>query len=193
MEIIFNKLSYIENKGSSKEKKLLDNINIVISNGSIVGISGENLNIISKLLTVIKRPSKGEVIIDGLYIKKSTHINNINMLRKRIGILDTSYSFSSKTIKEEIKNVMKNYEFKTRNVTKHIVDSLKIVGLSEEYLDRNPNELSDTEKKKLNLACVLSYNPEVIVLEDFAKGLMFREREYYKKLLLKLLILLKIA
>lgn len=186
MEIVFNKLSLIENKSTNKEIKYLDNVSLTINEGSIVGISGDNISVISNLLMVIKRPSKGELKLDDLIIKRTSHINNVNMLRKRIGVLDTKNNFVTKSVKEEIKLVMKNYEYKTKNENQHIVDSLKIAGLSEDYLDRNPNELSMTEKKKFNLACLLSYNPEVIILEDFYKGLIYREREYYKKLFLKL-------
>ncbi len=186
MEIVFNNLSLIENKNTTKEIKYLDNVFITINEGSIVGIAGENLSFISDLLMVIKRPSKGELILDDLVIKRNSHINNINMLRKKIGVFDNTNHFLGKTVKEEIEHVMKNYDYQTKDDNKHIVDSLKIAGLSINYLDRNPNELSYTEKKKLNLACILSYNPEVLILEDFYKGLIFREREYFKKLFLKL-------
>ncbi len=186
MEIIFNQLSYVINQKNSKEIKYLDNVNLVINGGNIVGLWGENLEIIGSLLTVIKRPSKGEIKLDDLLIKKSTHINNVNGLRKRIGVFLSKSYFNEKTVKDEIKSVMKNFEYKTRNVTKHIVDSLKLVGMSEDYLNRNINELSFTEKKKVELASILSYNPEVIVLNHFYKGLIFRDREYFKKLFLKL-------
>lgn len=187
MEIIFNKLSYIENKKTSSEKKYLEDVNLVINQGSIVGFLNEDLSIIGKLIMAIKRPTKGEIKIDDIVIKRTSHINNVNMLRKKIGFVYTSNNeFIGKTVKEEIKNTMKNYEYKTSNVTKHIVDSLKIVGLSEDYLDRNPNTLSYTEKKKVSLACAMSYNPSVLILEDFEKGLIFREREYFRKLFLKL-------
>lgn len=187
MEIIFNKLSYIENKKSSSEKKYLEDINLVINQGSIVGFLNEDLSIIGKLIMAIKRPTSGEIKIDNVVIKRTSHINNVNELRKKVGFVYTSNNeFIGKTVKEEIKLTMKNYEYKASNITKHIVDSLKIVGLSEDYLDRNPNTLSYTEKKKVSLACAMSYNPSVLVLEDFEKGLIFREREYFKKLFLKL-------
>lgn len=186
MEIVFKDLSLIENKKSSNEKKYFDNVNLEIKSSSIVGFAIEDIEIISKLLNVIKRPSKGELKLDGLAIKRTSHINNINMLRKKIGVVNNKNKFLCKTVKEEIETVMKNYEFKTKKNKQHIVDSLKIVGLSEEYLDRNPNELSYTEKKKVSLACVLSYKPEVIIIEEFYKGLISREREYFKKLFLKL-------
>lgn len=187
MEIVFNKLCYVENPKSSSEKKYLEDINLVIKEGSIVGFLNDDLSIIGKLIMAIKRPTKGELRIDDMVIKRTSHVNNVNELRKKIGFVYTSNNeFIGKTVKEEIKQTMKNFGYKASNVTKHIVDSLKIVGIGEEYLDRDPNTLSFTEKKKVMLASAMSYNPSVLVLEDFDKGLLFKEREYFRKLFLKL-------
>ncbi len=187
MEIVFNKLSYIENPKSSSEKKYLEDVNIVIKQGSIVGFLNDDLSIIGKLIMAIKRPTKGELRIDDMIIKRTSHISNVNELRNKIGFVYTSGSeFIGKTVKEEIKLTMKQFGYKASNMTKHIVDSLKIVGIGEEYLDRDPNTLSYTEKKKVMLASAMSYNPSVLILEDFDKGLLFKEREYFRKLFLKL-------
>lgn len=187
MEIVFNKLSYIENKKSSSEKKYLEDVNLIINQGSIVGFLNEDLSIIAKLIMAIKRPTKGELKLDSEIIKRTSHINNVNELRKKIGfVYSSNYEFIGNTVKEEIKLTMKNYNHKVSNISKHIADSLKIVGLSEDYLYREPNTLSFIEKKKVMLACSMSYNPSVLILEDFEKGMIFREREYFKKLFLKL-------
>ena len=187
MEIVFNKLCYIENPKSSSEKKYLEDVNLVIKQGSIVGFLNDDLSIIGKLIMAIKRPTKGELRIDDMVIKRTSHVTNVNELRKKVGFVYTSSDeFMGKTVKEEIKQTMKNFGYKASNVTKHVVDSLKIVGISEDYLDRDPNTLSYTEKKKLKLASAMSYNPSVLVLEDFDKGLLFKEREYFRKLFLKL-------
>ena len=187
MEIVFNKLCYVENPKSSSEKKYLEDVNVVIKEGSIVGFLNDDLSIIGKLIMAIKRPTKGELRIDDMIIKRTSHISNVNEFRKKIGFVHTSSNeFIGKTVKEEIKQTMKNFGYKASNVTKHIVDSLKIVGIGEDYLERDPNTLSYTEKKKVMLASAMSYNPSVLILEDFDKGLLFKEREYFRKLFLKL-------
>lgn len=187
MEIVFNKLSYVENPKSSSEKKYLEDVNLVIKQGSIVGFLNDDLSIIGKIIMAIKRPTKGELRIDDMIVKRTSHISNVNELRKKVGfVYNTNEEFVGKTVKEEIKQTMKNFGYKASNVTKHVVDSLKIVGIGEEYLDRDPNTLSYTEKKKLMLASAMSYNPSVLILEDFDKGLLFKEREYFRKLFLKL-------
>lgn len=187
MEIIFNQLSYIENRNSASEKKYFEDVNMVINNKSIVGIKMDYSDIIGELLMVLKRPTKGEIKIDNIVVKRTTHINNINALRRRIGIIPfESNIYLKKTVKDEIKSAMANYGYKTKNVLKHIADSLMIVGLDDSYLVRDPNTLSFVEKKKVNFALAMSYNPEVLIIESFDKGLTFREREYFRKLFLKL-------
>ncbi len=187
MEIIFNQLTLIDNKNTASEKKIFEDVNMVINSSSIVGIKMDFSDVIGELLMVLKRPSKGEIKLDNIVVKRTTHVNNINLLRKKIGVVPfNNYVYLKKTVKDEIKNSMANYGYKTKNISKHIADSLTIVGLDNSYLSRDPNTLSYVEKKKVNLAIAMSYNPEVLVIESFDKGLIFREREYFRKLFLKL-------
>ena len=185
MEIVFNKLVYKEKIGSNQVVHFND-VSLIINSGSIVSFCGDVSKTLGELLMVIKRPTKGEIRLDDLIIQRTSHIDKVNLLRKKIGIVSNDYVFVKKTVKEEIKNVIKNYSYRTVNVSQHILDSMRFVGLGEEYLSRDPNSLSFTEKKKLNLALVLAYNPEVIVLDRFDIGLINRECEYFKKLFLKL-------
>ena len=188
MEIIFNKLTYIENKRSAREIVYLNDASLVIEQGSIVGFLGDRLDIIGRLLLLLKRPSSGEIRLNNSIIKRSSHVDNVNAIRKNIGFVYSNYNklFLEVSVLKEISNIMNNYNYKTDNVVKHVVQSLRIVGLDESFLDRDPNELSRVEKKKVELASVISYNPEVLVLDNFDIGLSYREKEYFRKLFLKL-------
>lgn len=185
MEVVFNKLVYKERRGSTQLTHFND-VSLIINSGEVTAFNGDVSKVLGELLMVMRRPSKGEIVLDDIVIKRTSHVDKINLLRKKIGIVSDEYVYLKKNVKEEIKNVIKNYSYRTTNVTKHIVDSLKMVGLEEKYLVRDPRTLSYTEKKKLNLAMVLSYNPEVIILDRFEIGLNNRECEYFKKLFSKL-------
>ena len=188
MEIAFNKLTYIENKSSSNEKRVLDNVNVIIEQGSIVSFINDDLSILGNLMMLSKRPTSGCIIYDDVKFNRTSHIKNSKELKKKLGFVNTDMSvmFLEKTVKDEINVVLKNYDSKYENNNKHIVDSLVIAGLNESFLDRDPNTLSFVEKKKLKFACVMSYNPQVLILNEFEKGLSFKEREYFRKLFLKL-------
>lgn len=188
MEIVLSKFSYIENKSSSIEMKYFDSVDVKIEEGKIISFINDDLSILGKLLLVIKRPSSGVIRFDSVKVSRSSHIHNSKSLRRRMGYLnmDTEVMFLESSVKKEITEVLKGYDFKGKEVEKRIIDSLKLAGLNESYLDRNPNELSFVEQKKVKFACIMSYNPEVLILNDFEKGLSYKERDYFRKLFIKL-------
>ena len=73
-----------------------------------------------------------------------------------------------------------------KNIDKKIYDSLQLVGLSKDILNRSFYNLSLSEQKRLSLALVLSYNPKIVVLDEPFRGLDGKTKEYFEKLLLML-------
>lgn len=62
--------------------------------------------------------------------------------------------------------------------------SLKMVGLSSDFLDRYYDELSISEKNKVVLASKLF--DDIIILNDFSKGLTKKEKDFFKVLFKKI-------
>ena len=89
----------------------------------------------------------------------------------KTGII-TDYKFNG-TVKEYLNN-------------KKAESSLKIVMLTEDYLDKKSNELSESDLKKVNLAKCLAENKDNIVLDFFEKGLNDKEKQNFKRLFKKL-------
>lgn len=67
-----------------------------------------------------------------------------------------------------------------------VLEALKMVNLSEDYILKKSNDLSNSEYNKLLLARDLISGAKIIFLDYFEKGLCFKEREYFKKLIRKL-------
>lgn len=70
--------------------------------------------------------------------------------------------------------------------TKKIIEALKMVNLSEDYLLKKSNDLSNAEYNKLRLVSDLVNNEKIIILDYFDKGLCYKEKEYFKRLFKKL-------
>lgn len=90
-----------------------------------------------------------------------------------IGVISNDYqeeNYSNKKIREII--------------NKKPEESLKMVGLSSEFLDKNFAELSIRNKNKIILASKL--HDEVIVLINFSKGMLKKDLDFFKKLLKKI-------
>ena len=183
MEIVFNNLFYKENK-----KSILNSINLNIKKSSIIAFVGDNINCLCKIISLEKRPASGSIILDKIKCSRTNRIDNIKNIQSKIGYVEDSdrYIFKKKNVLEFIKSILNKHEHNIANVLTHIEQSLKIVGLNMDVMDKDPNCLSYTEQKRVLLASILSYNPEVIVLDNFDKGFSYRDKEYFKKLFLKL-------
>ena len=168
MELKLEKLSY---------KDILKNIDYEFSEGKITSVmssSGKGKTILSYLISGIEKPTSGTII---------------NSYQGReIGYIfqNAEESFIFNTVREELIFGLKRYNYKLDNIVKRIEDSLKMVELPLEYLDRNPFELSSGEKELLSLAVTLSLNPKLIIIDDPTTYLDNKKEEYLIKLLKKL-------
>ncbi len=187
MEIVFDKVSFVINQGTRLEKTILNDISFnIIDSGiySFVGASNSGKTAIGDLINALVSPTKGEVRL-GKFKNNGKRIRNVNALRKQTGYLyKNPYDmFFNKTVLKEISFGMKHFKYKTEKIDTRVNDSLKLVGLDLSYLNRNPMELSLIEAKKVALACVLIYNPKVIILDEYTNGLSASDKEELARLL----------
>lgn len=155
MEIKFNKVSYICTDNATYIKNVLSNINTTISDKSITAIMGNSESGKSTMIEMINgivKPTKGHIEIG----------NN------KIGMVFQNYNdqFFMDTVEKELNFAIKHFNNKVKDIKKHILDSLIMVGLDETYLNRNISSLSSGEKKKLSIASVLCANPKIILLDE---------------------------
>lgn len=155
---------------------------------AIIGSNGSGKSILAEMIATTRKPEKGLYIIDGNKIDLNSKNVNFNQLRFDVGIVmqNLRTQFFEGTVEEHILYQLKVYNYK--KCEKRVLDSLKMVDLSYEYLKRKIKTLSDTEIFKVMLATVLSINPDVIVLDDPS---CFLDKNEIDKLI-KLLKIMKI-
>lgn len=178
MEIKFDNVSYVD---PITKDTILKDLNFTILNNSIssfVGPSGSGKSTILELMETLKFATSGNVKIGDSLVSKKTPI-----LNGQIGFVyqDPSQQFFMETVREELEFALQNFSLK--NKEKRISDSLKMVGLDNSYLERNPLDLSVGEQKKLGLAIVLAFNPKIILLDEPTLGLDSKARNYIIKLI----------
>lgn len=178
MEIKFKNVSFSYNPTSSSKKIVLDNIDVNFYEGeitSIIGRSGSGKTTAAEIMNALLFPNEGNVEI-GKYLLTSKGLPNnkeINNLRVNVGLVFQfpEEQFFNMTVKEEISFGMKYFNYKTNDIDKRVSDSLKMVGLDDGYLERNPFTLSNGEKRKVAIASILAFNPKVIILDEPTIGL----------------------
>ena len=161
MEIILNNVSYKHNYYDNKN--FFNNINLKIDSNTICGVIGKNGSGKSTLLELIggiNKPTSGSITFN---------YRDISLCRRKVGLL---YQFPERQffcakVKDEIAFACKNYNISISKVK----EVIKIVGLKEDILNKNLNDLTSGEKRLVAIASILVYNPTVILFDEPTIGL----------------------
>lgn len=180
MEIELKNIGY-----KYKNKKLLDSINLFFRKESITGITGDSKTLLLEIIDAKLKPTSGEVYINGHELDRT----NLSKARQDIVLINQNSTdqFFNDLVKEEMYFVATCISYNSKNIEKRMYESLKIVGLSDSYLERNISSLSSGERKLVQIAMNLISNPKVIIFDEPFEELDFNN----KKLLIKLIKRLK--
>lgn len=164
--IEFYDVSFVHQSGI----QALKNINLRIEKGERVAIVGENgagKTTLIKHMNGLLKPTKGIVRVMGLDTRQASTAE----LSRKVGIAfqNPDHQLFCETVEEEVSFALRNFGF-TEDLTKKRVEwTLRFFGL-EQYSKSSPISLSGGEKKRLTLACILAWDPEVIVLDEPTVG-----------------------
>lgn len=150
------------------DQKALNNINLNIDKGEVVGLLGPNgagKSTLMKIITSYVPPTSGKVIIDGFDVKE----NEIE-IRKLIGYLpEHNPLYHEMYIKEYLSFVLRTYPA-VKNVTKKVEEIIELTGLLPER-KKKIGQLSKGYKQRVGLAQALIHDPEILILDEPTSGL----------------------
>lgn len=159
MELTLNNIKYRNIKGFNlKVKEGLIN--------GIFGLNGSGKSSLMDIMSFIKNPSDGNIVLDGMTINKNNYMVNYDLIRFDVCYImqNPKQQFFCNTVKEQIMYYLKQYNYKTND--NRIIKSLQMVELDESYIDREINSLSSSEIFKVALASVVALNPKILILDE---------------------------
>ncbi len=164
--IEFQNVSYVHVNGV----KALDGVNLKIESGETVAIVGENgagKTTLVKHVTGLLKPAEGKVQVDG----QSTEDVSTAQLSRKVGVAfqNPDHQLFSESVEEEMAFALRNFGFAPELVEQRVSWGLGLFGLNE-YRKSSPLVLSGGEKKRLTLACILAWDPEVVILDEPTVG-----------------------
>lgn len=173
-------LSYVYGENTPFRKVAVDNVNIEIESGEMVGIIGHTGSGKSTLIqhfNGLLKPTSGSVYVDGerLWDDKS----RLRPVRFKVGLVFQypEYQLFEETVYKDIAFGPKNMGLSEQVIDRRIRETAKMVGLSSEILEKSPFELSGGQKRRVAIAGVMAMEPKVLILDEPASGLDPRGRE----------------
>ena len=176
MGITLESVNYTYQAGTPFEGRALFDINLTIKEGSytaFIGHTGSGKSTIMQLLNGLNIPTEGAVIVDDIKIKANSKNKEIKPVRKKVGLV---FQFPESQLFEE--TVLKDVAFGPQNFGVSIGEAeqlarekLAMVGIHEEFFEKNPFELSGGQMRRVAIAGILAMEPEILVLDEPTAGL----------------------
>ncbi|MBZ9788904.1 ABC transporter ATP-binding protein [Rhizobium sp. 3T7] len=156
-------------------KVVLDNLNLDIYRGEIlgfVGASGTGKSVLMRTVLRLLPRRSGNIKILGQDFDELDEPQR-NALDMRLGVLfQQGALFSSLTVKENIQVPMREYLDLPQSLMDELAQlKIRLVGLAADAADKYPSELSGGMIKRAALARALSLDPELVFLDEPTSGL----------------------
>ena len=167
-------LTYVYGEGTPFRKTAVDNVNIEINDGEMVGIIGHTGSGKSTLIqhfNGLLKPTSGSVYIDGerLWDDKS----RLRPIRFKVGLVFQypEHQLFEVDVISDVCFGPKNQGLSEEESEKNAREALELVGFPEKYYKQSPFELSGGQKRRVAIAGVLAMKPKVLILDEPTAGL----------------------
>lgn len=185
-------LSHIYSPGTPFEKKAVDDVSFSVGRGEFVGLIGHTGSGKSTLIqhfNGLLKPTSGHIYINGEDIFQTKEMTRAARFAVGLVFQYPEYQLFEETVYADVAFGPKNMGLDKEEIDRRVRENCRIVGLSEDVLDKSPFELSGGQKRRVALAGIFAMEPEVMVLDEPMAGLdpagcadVFRFiRDYHQK------------
>ena len=156
------------------DKKILDNINLVINPGETIGILGETGCGKTSLINLIPRfydATEGEVKINGVNVKNYSKED----IRNKVGIVMQKAVLFDGTIRDNMKwgkeNATDSEIFDALEEAQALDFVKEKEGVLDYHIAQGGRNLSGGQRQRLTIARAFVKQPEILILDDSASAL----------------------
>ena len=153
------------------ELHALDDVNLKVEKGewvSIMGPSGSGKSTMMNIIGCMDKPSKGEVLLDGVDIAKESKKNLTTIRRDKIGLIFQQFHLVNYLT--AVENVMLAQYYHSIPDEKEALEALERVGLADRA-KHLPSQLSGGEQQRVCVARALINYPEIILADELTGNL----------------------
>ena len=150
--------------GTSRDQVLFD-VSLQVEKGSCLGILGETgsgKSTVGRVLCGLLKPDSGQVLLDGEEIYRNRQGRKNPRFRIRDILAEGQRAAARK------KGIRK---LSREKIKKGAGELMEMVGLSSDFLDRYPHELSGGQLQRVCIARAVACEPEIILFDEAISSL----------------------
>jgi energy-coupling factor transport system ATP-binding protein len=164
----------------------LSGVSITIHDGEFVAIMGQNgagKTTLVKHINGLLKPTNGNVTVDEV----STQKVSVAKLARKVGFVfqNPDHQLFCETVEDEVAFALQNFGFKKPLIKKRVTWALNLLNLMR-YRQTSPFMLSGGERKRVALASVLAWNPDVVILDEPTIGQDHQQKEKLRQFIIQL-------
>ena len=172
-------LTHYYSKGTISQVAAIENVNLQINKGELVGIIGHTGSGKSTLISHFNgllKPDSGKILVDGVDIWKDKETLKNSRFKVGLCFQYPEYQLFEETVYKDIAFGPKNMKLSEGEIRERVLRAAEFTGVKAEHLNKSPFDLSGGEKRRVAIAGVMSMQPEVLIFDEPAAGLDPRGR-----------------
>ncbi|MBQ9697678.1 MAG: ABC transporter ATP-binding protein [Acidaminococcaceae bacterium] len=155
-----------DTQNKKAEKVAVENLSLTIGTGEIFGLLGPNgagKTTTIRMLTMLSRPTSGEIIYDG---KRISDLDDVRAIKQMIGVVPQNLNFDQDlTVGENLELHARLYHMDAAERRARISELLEYVEL-QGVINDGVRQLSGGMKRRLLIARALIHRPEILFLDE---------------------------
>lgn len=180
LKVLNIKKSYTQKKFLKKSVKIvLNDVLLSLEEGKCLGIIGESgsgKSTLGRIITGIEKADSGVVEFEGknIHQKENRNVKNDVSVVFQNYVSSVNPKFSVAQIIAEpliISSQVNKSKIDKKKIDEEVKKMIKIVGLSEEFLERFPHELSGGQLQRVCIARAIVTKPKFILLDEAVSSL----------------------
>ena len=178
MPIRFSDVFYTYNPKTPLASEALNGVSFEIEDGSftaLVGRTGCGKSTLIQHINALLVPAAGEVVVGEFVTSadKKKRSKKLYQVRRKVGLVFQfpEYQLFEENVEKDVAFAPKNFGASKEEALAAAHEALKRVGLGENFYKRSPFELSGGEKRRVAIAGILAFHPDILVVDEPTAGL----------------------
>jgi D-methionine transport system ATP-binding protein len=160
-------------RGNDPAVDALKGVSLAIPRGEIYGVigrSGAGKSTLIRTINGLERPSRGDVLVDGIAVNRLDD-SALRAERRKIGMIFQHFNLlSSRTAFANVALPLELLGLSRREIDQKVTPLLELVGLTDKR-ERHPVELSGGQKQRVGIARALATEPNVLLSDEATSAL----------------------